>query len=261
MSYKHSDYTKKIISEKRKEWLANNKDKHPWKSNNKFISKPCEKLKEDLLKNSIIFECELQPLTDRYFSIDIAILEKGIGIEINGNQHYNSDKTLKSYYQERKKLIEEKGWKLYDIHYSKVYDEEFITELVKLINGHTIDINLDFNLKVKNINKCIDCNNIISNKSTRCITCHNISRRTDNYYKEKKIKEKKEISYCKCGSKKTNISNLCNKCYSISRRIIERPSINQLEVDIDKLGYSGTGRKYGVSDNTIRKWIKNGLVS
>jgi transposase-like protein len=26
--------------------------------------------------------------------------------------------------------------------------------------------------------------------------------------------------------------------------------------DIEELGYSGTGRKYGVSDNSIRKWIK-----
>ena len=26
--------------------------------------------------------------------------------------------------------------------------------------------------------------------------------------------------------------------------------------EIEKLGYKGTGKKYGVSDNSIRKWIK-----
>ena len=26
--------------------------------------------------------------------------------------------------------------------------------------------------------------------------------------------------------------------------------------EIEELGYSGTGRKYGVSDNAIRKWKK-----
>jgi transposase-like protein len=25
---------------------------------------------------------------------------------------------------------------------------------------------------------------------------------------------------------------------------------------VDQLGYSATGRKYGVSDNAIRKWLK-----
>ena len=27
--------------------------------------------------------------------------------------------------------------------------------------------------------------------------------------------------------------------------------------DITNLGYVGTGKKYGVSDNAIRKWIKS----
>ena len=26
--------------------------------------------------------------------------------------------------------------------------------------------------------------------------------------------------------------------------------------DVEELGYTGTGRKYGVSDNAVRKWIK-----
>jgi 5-methylcytosine-specific restriction endonuclease McrA len=39
------------------------------------------------------------------------------------------------------------------------------------------------------------------------------------------------------------------------RRTIERPPLNVLLEEIKNLGYSATGKKYGVSDNAIRKWI------
>ncbi len=40
----------------------------------------------------------------------------------------------------------------------------------------------------------------------------------------------------------------------LDRRKVERPPYEQLLIEIETLGYSGTGRKYGVSDNAIRKW-------
>lgn len=36
----------------------------------------------------------------------------------------------------------------------------------------------------------------------------------------------------------------------------ERPNLETLLNEIEKLGYVGCGKKYNVSDNTIRKWIK-----
>lgn len=39
-----------------------------------------------------------------------------------------------------------------------------------------------------------------------------------------------------------------------SRRTIERPPYEQLVAEIAELGYLGVGRRYGVSDNAIRKW-------
>jgi 5-methylcytosine-specific restriction endonuclease McrA len=39
-------------------------------------------------------------------------------------------------------------------------------------------------------------------------------------------------------------------------RKVERPNFEVLLNDIKILGYCGTGRKYGVSDNAIRKWKK-----
>lgn len=43
----------------------------------------------------------------------------------------------------------------------------------------------------------------------------------------------------------------------LNRRLVQRPPLNQLLEEIEELGYSNTGRKYGVSDNSIRKWVKS----
>lgn len=43
---------------------------------------------------------------------------------------------------------------------------------------------------------------------------------------------------------------------SIIQRKVKRPPYEQLQNEIKELGFTGTGKKYGVSDNAIRKWIK-----
>lgn len=40
------------------------------------------------------------------------------------------------------------------------------------------------------------------------------------------------------------------------RRKVERPPYEQLLAEIERLGYSGVGRRYGVSDNAVRKWVR-----
>ncbi len=40
------------------------------------------------------------------------------------------------------------------------------------------------------------------------------------------------------------------------RRVDPRPSYEQLLTETRELGFRATGRKYGVSDNAIRKWIR-----
>ena len=49
---------------------------------------------------------------------------------------------------------------------------------------------------------------------------------------------------------------LNKKLQSINSRLKERPVREKLQKDIIELGYVATGKKYGVSDNSIRKWIK-----
>jgi transposase-like protein len=40
------------------------------------------------------------------------------------------------------------------------------------------------------------------------------------------------------------------------RRKVERPSHEQLLADLESMSYCAVGRKYGVSDNAVRKWLR-----
>lgn len=63
--------------------------------------------------------------------------------------------------------------------------------------------------------------------------------------------------YCKnCGIIITRGAKMCTKCRYISTRKVERPSYEELKQDISKMSMCAVGRKYGVSDNAIRKWLK-----
>ena len=260
---KHTDETKKKLSEIRKKWITDNPEKHTWKRKDKQISKPCEFFKDKLKKEGIEFIEEVSPIKDRGYSVDVVIPDRMIGFEINGNQHYNSDRTLKDYYKKRKDEIEKYGLILYDIHYTKVFNEDFINEIVNLIKYSETKVNFDFNFYQKNEKGCCDCNKKISYYSVRCLSCHNLNRRGENYEKNLKyktskneVKSEKGLKKCKCGEIISIKSKICFECYSIEeRKVKNRPDLNTLVNDVEKLGYTGTGRKYGVSDNCIRKWI------
>lgn len=64
-------------------------------------------------------------------------------------------------------------------------------------------------------------------------------------------------NYCICGKEILKESKFCYSCFAIHRRRVERPDYKTLVEEVEKDGYRYTGRKYGVSDNSIRKWLKN----
>lgn len=103
-------------------------------------------------------------------------------------------------------------------------------------------------------NNCIGCKKILNrrNKKNICMSC--IINNKKN--KGEKIYKKRVDKKCNCGKAISNRNNNCKKCYDISQRKIKnRPNINKLLYDVKEMGYTKTGKKYGVSDNTIRKWI------
>lgn len=48
-----------------------------------------------------------------------------------------------------------------------------------------------------------------------------------------------------------------SRCSALGQRKAKRPPVKKLLAEVERLGYCATGRKYGVSDSAIRKWIRH----
>jgi hypothetical protein len=112
-------------------------------------------------------------------------------------------------------------------------------------------------------------NNILENLKILCPNCHaktptyrgknKKSKKSETIRtKTERIRTKKVYNCLSCdielsGKCKTN---LCVSCYSKSQRRVERPPIEQLLREVQESSYVAVGKKYGVSDKTICKWLK-----
>ena len=153
----------------------------------------------------------------RNYSIDIALPERKIAIEVNGNQHYNSDGSLKEYYQYRHDYLTNLGWSVNEIHYSIPYSKKIKSIISNILDKNKLIYDFDYELF------------LIS-----------------------KIKQKIK-NFCKCGKEILKGSKSCRKCSNPSTK---SPSKLDLLRDISILGYAGSGRKYGVSPTSIKRWEK-----
>ena len=74
-------------------------------------------------------------------------------------------------------------------------------------------------------------------------------------------KRNKKYYHCKeCGGEITKRSKtkLCKSCYGkfyVPKKVKNRPSKEHLLKEIQESSYCAVGRKYGVSDNAVRKWV------
>lgn len=73
----------------------------------------------------------------------------------------------------------------------------------------------------------------------------------------------KELFYCTdCGKeiarpKNSKIEHRCIQCAAKNRRVIERPDRKTLKILVRKNPIKIVGQYFGVTDNTIRKWLKS----
>lgn len=213
-----SEETKKKISEGRIKYLLENPDKIPYKLNHSSKESYPEKYFGELFKKE-------KMEVERYFSIelyelDFCIPDKKIDIEIDGSQHYCDDKIMESDIK-RTKYLKENGWDVIRINWSD-YQKMSYVEKTEYI---------------KKLKKYID--NLIIEKPTISF-----------------MRLKKGINLCECGEQKYKTSKRCEKCRRLNDRKIERPSYEQLLKEIQESNYSAVGRKYGVCDNTIKKWVR-----
>lgn len=118
-------------------------------------------------------------------------------------------------------------------------DENWRGKKISLILDHINGINNDNRL----INLRILCPNCNAALPTHCRGYKFIEKNNEEY----------QNNHNKYKSKYYTDKQINSR---INRRKINRPSYKQLLDEINELGYSGTGRKYGVSDNAIRRWIK-----
>lgn len=139
----HSDKTKLLMSVSRKKWISENRENFNWNVKKK-ISVPCEIFKDKLRRMNLSFIDEYSPFEKRFFCIDVAFPERMLAVEINGNQHYNIDGTLKQYYKERHDFIESNGWKVYEIHFSKVYSDDIESIINDILNKNEVISEFDY---------------------------------------------------------------------------------------------------------------------
>jgi hypothetical protein len=117
-------------------------------------------------------------------------------------------------------------------------DENWYGNKISLILDHINGINTDNRIENLRI-VCPNCNATLPTHGGK------------NVKHVEKLKNK-----CECGNEVFRNNKVCPTCSQIKQRKVERPDYLTLINEIDELGYKGTGVKYGVSDNSVRKWKK-----
>ena len=195
---KHSEKTKKLLSEKRKKWISENPDKSPYIVSHKSRGEtyPEKYFREWMEKENIPFQQEYR---FKLYAFDFLVNER-IDLEIDGDQHKN-DKRIIEHDIKRDNKSKDAGFIVYRImwsDYQKLNQEERESFLSELKNFLLNDSNAIPQF-------------VIKKKSTK------ISK-----IKQEDPRRKEAISLLKQG-----------------------------------MSYVQVGKKFKVSDNAIRKWVKS----
>lgn len=211
--FKHTEETKKILREKRLEFMRNNPDKTAWRLSN--LSYP-EKLFIEYLesnelnsKYSIIREYSVFP----YF-IDFAFPNEMVAVEIDGSQHLLPDRKKRD--NDKDKLLNSLGWTIIRI------SEKEIKTNIKFVFDRIVEI-LNEKPKLNNLKIGI----IVHPKK------YERKKRNESGFTENQIRSIK------------------------GQRRVNRPPFEDLKKIISENGYTKTGKIFGVSGNSICKWIKS----
>lgn len=95
--------------------------------------------------------------------------------------------------------------------------------------------------------------NRIENLRLLCPNCHSQT----STFAGRATRRKYNCIRCQQKITKHSKTGLCMQCaFYDNRKVVNRPDRDVLLKQIDELGFCGTGRLYGVSDNAIRKWLK-----
>jgi hypothetical protein len=125
-------------------------------------------------------------------------------------------------------------------------------ERMALILDHINGVPNDHRLE----NLRILCPNCAATLATHCGRKNTPQERTCPVCGNKFVPRYKKHRYCSraCGTRWDRSS--LRGVPRLSTRRVERPPYEQLMREIEETSYLAVGRKYGVSDNAIRKWVR-----
>ena len=106
----------------------------------------------------------------------------------------------------------------------------------------------------------IETDERIENLRLLCPNCN--SQQYNPILKDRGMKKSNPKKPCeRCGMPCSINADKCKKCTSLLSRKREWASQEELKEDMKRMGWKEMGRKYEVSDNTIRRWArKYGLL-
>lgn len=219
----HSKESKEKMSKSRIKFLTENPEKAMYMQN-KFANVPSfpERYFSGLLKESkFIYKFRLFT-----YELDFANLDDSINLEIDGSQHKQTEAAIKHDLKRNQKLIDN-GWKVI-----RVYWPEF-QKLNKLQKDEVIN-------SIKTLNPF------------ECSAVSLFGWENKNFIKYENCQQK---FFCEnCGNEKSRYGKLCRKCTNLKNRKVFRPSKEELNMLIQELSMVAIGKKFGVSDNSVRKW-------
>ena len=213
-----SECIKNLQRNVRLTWMKENQKNTPW-----FMKDP------SYPERFFLAECRKRELEKKYhiipelpffpYHIDFAFMNEKVAVEIDGSQHL-IERQKKSD-QKKDKILTESGWVV--VRFSASQITQVANDCFQLLNT------------------------ILENR-------HEGKTVGIEKYESKKEKNKREINeQRKANGGKTN-KELAR---SFNQRKVVRPDDETLKKEVFENGFSATGRKYKVSDNTIRKWVRN----
>lgn len=136
-------------------------------------------------------------------------------------------------------------------------DENWNGGKLALRLDHINGINTDYRLENLRI-ICPNCDSTLDTYCSKNRVKNETQRKQTFSDSRQKVEHLRKCNFCKSEYYSNSIKQkFCsNKCHKLSLRKYNRPTYEELIDNVNELGYTGTGRKYGVSDNAIRKWIK-----
>jgi hypothetical protein len=137
---------------------------------------------------------------------------------------------------------------------------EAVTHSVNVLRGLTPILTSQRSAKIKSCPRGHEYTEentyIYSQKSSSGRIVHNRRCRACGRSRQRGIYLKPDYPCKACGKKTKNFKYCSLLCNSFSQRKVDRPNKDQLLLYLSTMSYCAVGRKYGVSDNAIRKWVR-----